>query len=266
MINAIPYFYFYQIEIFSFALNLVAASAVISRILCLVIYYVEAKRLKLRYSVSFLLFACLVIFTKIASKTFYLVSRTFIHKEEFIFDIAVYPKGGIYLGAFLSTVPIVYFVTYFTKARKDFLKYLDVAFICHIVVMGAFRVATSFNHYHIGKETTMPWGLEFHFGEVRHEISFYETLSLSTLFLIVWKLRKKIKRPGLITLIVMAWVSVSRIITDSFRDESFDVTSRLSSGLTINQVVFILIFVISISLISHILNKHKGSIWRKKTK
>jgi prolipoprotein diacylglyceryltransferase len=74
-------------------------------------------------------------------------------------------------------------------------------------------------------------------------------------------IRKKIKKPGLLALIILAWTSLSRFITDFFRNDDLPLANfkyanafissnyHLASWLTLNQLAYFLVFLVAFSWI-----------------
>jgi len=219
------------------------------------IVFSEAKRLKLNTRITAIIFILQMPVAEVFSKILFFISHKFFHQ-----NIYTYPSweglGRIYLGGQLGRVLTIITTTLVTKQDKqNTFKYFDVFLLGSIVSLLLYRISGLIHHAHIGKITTMPWGFVFQ-GEVRHETALYSIISLAILFIVAWKIRKKIQVPGFLSLIIISWISSSRFIIDFFRRSDRNMNYRLWDTITINQLVFFFLAVISISIIVYTI-RHK---------
>jgi len=86
-----------------------------------------------------------------------------------------------------------------------------------------------------GPPTDLPWAMSFPNGVVPthekvHPTPIYDTILLTAIFLILWKLRKKNFGPGVMISLYMILVGVERLATEVFRR-----TAEVAFGLTMAQ-------------------------------
>jgi len=281
MFYAIPYF---GLEVFHIAgIPPVITLIIIAKILGIIVLLVEGYRLKLRLRTILVLFFLFQIIYEFFTRSLYFISHIFMHKdltiEAFIQKLSdvnivasffVPPSilgpilivknnfnleplqgqigGRIYFGLLAATIIMPLIATYITRERGNIRKYYDAFFLAHVIELLFNRVANLSTHYHIGKETTFFLGMHYG-GKIRHETALYSVASLTILFAISWFLRKKIDIPGLLALIILCWICLSRVTFDFFRRNDAGMNYQVLGSLTLNQLVYFLIFAISFFLI-----------------
>lgn len=81
-----------------------------------------------------------------------------------------------------------------------------------------------------GRPTVLPWGIDFGDGIARHPTQIYEALFDFALFLLLWRLQKRVQRPGALFGIFMSSYLPARFLLEFLRVEP-----RLWPGLTAFQ-------------------------------
>jgi len=251
--NFSPYFHF--LEIAGYVIPTWVIFFWVGQVAKAGIVFSEAKRLKLDKHITAIIFVVQMIAGELFAKILFFISHKFLHQ-----NIHFYPHwknlGRVYLGGELGRVLTIATTTLITRQTKqNTFKYFDTFLLSSVISLLLYRISNVIFHAHIGKVTTMPWGFVFQ-GEVRHETALYSVISLIILFIFAWKLRIKIQVPGFLSLIIVSWISLSRFIIDFFRRSDRNMNYRLWDTITINQVVFFFLFIVSISIMVHII-KHK---------
>jgi phosphatidylglycerol:prolipoprotein diacylglycerol transferase len=150
-------------------------------------------------------------------------------------------QGGMifYGGALLA---FLFGFLYIKKHRLNFWQIADLT--APSLALGLFvgRIGCFLIHDHLGKTMKHPmfFGIDY-FGEVRHEPALYELVFGLLMFLVLWFIRKRIKKEGLLFLIFLFSYSVVRFFIDYFRE--FD--ERLL-GLTGSQYVSLVLFFLAL--------------------
>lgn len=252
---------------FGYEIEIVPIMTVICVIAYFLIVFFETKRLKLNLAASTLIFLLTFALYNIIGRVFFALSHIFLHQDfehqNKIFGF--YTNQKIVFGFLFAQLFSVLIGVYVYEKRKEIRKYFDVfLFACTSLLF--IRLGGALTHYPVGKITDSFWG-NYYFRNYRHEPALYEAISLFALFLVAFFIRKKIRTEGILALIIVAWMSLSRVITDFFRskdlplkgltDQKFngaDISSNFhfESGLTLNQVNYFLLFlyaIISITLI-----------------
>jgi prolipoprotein diacylglyceryltransferase len=214
----------------------------------LIFLFREARKINLDKAKIFFIFVLQLFLMYFFAKLFFFISHDFLHNDGANFKITEFWRAGrIYAGTLFGFVLAVFLGSVFFKEKKQFLVYLDLFLWAHLIVLFFYRLGNVLYQSHIGKITTMPWGMEFR-GEIRHETSIYEAISLLVLFLVVFWLRKKTRNSvGITTFFILGWMSLSRVITDFFRSDDLPISNfHFQNGLTLNQVFYFLVFVASV--------------------
>ena len=108
------------------------------------------------------------------------------------------------------------------------------------------RIGCSLIHDHPGRETDVPWGVDFN-GTTRHEPAYYLVLNalLMFIFFLIMKRRPIAKKEGFFISAFMIWEGFSRFWLDFTRDPNVD--TRIA-GLTFAQYFSIFLFIGGITI------------------
>jgi len=239
----------------------------------ILILVIETKRLSLDAATTLMMYLIYFVLGNLLSRGLFIFSRIYLH-NDFAYQEKVfyfYTAQKVSIGKLIGLALAVLIGAYLSGRIKDIYKYYD-AFFLGLTATLFLRIGDALNHYHPGKITSPDWGV-FYLGSYRHEPSLYEAVSLTVLLIFAWLVRKKIKKPGFLSLIILAWTSLSRFITDFFRnndlplknvlyENSFYSTNyHLNSWLSLNQLVYLMIFIASLGVMIYIL-KTRGSIFQ----
>jgi len=150
-------------------------------------------------------------------------------------------KGGMifYGGGILA------FLFGLLYIKKHHLKFWQIAdLVTPSLAFGIFfgRIGCFLIHDHLGKimKHLMFFGINY-FGETRHEPALYESVFGLLTFFVLWAIRKKTKKEGMLFIIFLLSYSVVRFFIDYFRE----LDSRLL-GLTGSQYVSLVLLFIAI--------------------
>jgi len=226
-----------------------------------VIVVSEAKRLNLGSSATGTIFGLKMVLGEIFGKVLFWISHLMLHRDIRPDRILKWDSlGRIYFGELLGIILGVFAGVFIFKERKNMAKFFDVFLLGHLGFIFFYRIGNLANHSHIGKITTVPWGFWYN-GQIRHDPTLYELISIAALFSLAWILRKKVSRPGILSLIIIGWVSLSRFITDFFRSNDLPTSNfHFQNGLTLNQVAYGIIFVLCIGIIYCLIRKNNDSL------
>lgn len=164
--------------------------------------------------------------------------------------------GMSYHGGLVGAVIALY-----VYAKRNGLSFVNVSdFIVPAIPLGYFwgRLGNFLNGELYGRVTDFRWGMFFPraaFADggnvLRHPSQLYEaTLEGLALFLILWPLRTKAKRPGILTALYLAGYGLARFTAEYFREPdrqigylgSFTLGQILSFGMIIAGVIMLKIF------------------------
>ena len=247
-------------------------------VICVIAYFLiailETRRLKLNPATSVLIFLLTFTLYNIIGRIFFAFSHIFFH-QDFEYQNKIfgfYTNQKVVFGFLFAQVLAIFIGVYVYEKKKDIKKYFDV-FLFACTSLFFIRLGGALTHYPVGKITDSFWG-NYYFRSYRHEPALYEAISLLILFFIALLIRKKIKTGGLLALIIVAWMSLSRVFTDFFRSKDLplkglidprfqgsDISSNFhfENGLTLNQVNYFLLFLYAIiSIILILIVKKRG--------
>jgi len=282
----IPHFELPYIFIAGKLIPITLLALTIATIVNFIVALLETRRIKLSYLIIVITILIQYIIGGFLARSLFYLSQTLLHQSMDLSQILrskieivslfiplnftsipllltgdpPYPllreiMGLVYFGTFLSFVPAVFLNTYIIGKRKDFLKYLDIILIAQVASLIVFRIGNILRHLHVGKVTTMPWGVKFG-GEIRHETAFYSVFSFLILSVFIWKTRGKIKTPGVMSFIIMAWISSSIFIIDFFKKSDGNMNYRFWDIITANQIAYFFAFILCVFAIKFLYKKH----------
>jgi len=155
--------------------------------------------------------------------------------------------GGIVGGILAAWI-------YLRRKRVSFWRLADCVAPALILGQAFGRFGNFMNGDAHGVPTTLPWGMVFspetvagrQFPSIpRHPVMLYELLLNVSIFLVIWLgLRKKDHAPGFIFAAYVAMYSVIRCFVESFRADSLMMGNWRTA-----QVVSVLLFIVSVSII-----------------
>lgn len=147
-----------------------------------------------------------------------------------IWDGGMVWHGGI-LGALLAAF------IYIKIKKLNFWKYIDVVAIGVPLGHAIGRIGCYLAGYHLGKETTVPWAVNY-MGQLLHPIPLYEIIALLGIFGLMFSLRKKKFFDGALFSIYILSYAVIRFFLDFLRaDPTY-------FGLTVAQYTSIVLIII----------------------
>ena len=109
--------------------------------------------------------------------------------------------------------------------------------------MGIFigRIGCSLINDHQGAVTNLPWAILWPDQILRHPVAEYLALNGLIMFLVLWFLRNKIKKPGYLFIIFLVWHSISRFLLDFTRVTDTSLADFQYRGLFVSQWISLFI-------------------------
>ena len=176
-------------------------------------------------------------------------------------DLISYPmhylllRGGLtFYGGFFLALFAFFVLT--KKHKESFWKVLDATAPALAIAYATGRVGCLLVGDDYGIASTLPWAMPFPKGspptlEAVHPTQIYETIIMSLVFLVLWKIRKKDRPVGWLASIYLGLAGLERFFVEFIRNT----TESPISGLSVAQVMAIaLILVGALKYIS--LRKH----------
>ena len=256
MLYVIPYFEYKYLYLWGYPLQTWVVLLLVGVTGFFLVIYWEAKRKNLNILAVWIIFLLDIYLAEAFAKFFYILSRLFLHHDlkwyTLLFTCSI---GRIFFGSLVGTLVATWLGVIIAKKTKDLYKYLDIVLTGEIAALFFYRVGNFLWHEHIGKVTTFPLGMEY-LGQIRHEVSLYETLSMFVLFCIIWGIRKKVTADGALSVFILLWISASHFLTDFFRVSDLPSSNfRLLNGLTLNQLAYLGVMLFMLGILIKLIKK-----------
>ncbi|MEK6886408.1 MAG: prolipoprotein diacylglyceryl transferase [Nanoarchaeota archaeon] len=189
------------------------------------------------------LLAYAVISGVIGARLFYILFYNFKFYLQNPFEVIAVWHGGLSFhgGLFGALIGVYYFSR---KFNYKFLQLIDVMSIPLALAAGIGRLGNFINGELIGRVTDVSWCFDFGDKLCRHPSQLYESLYSFFIFFLLWKLKdKKMKTGVLFSLFVMLYSSL-RFLTEFFRqpDSQIGFIFGLTLGQWLNMVMFVIGF------------------------
>ncbi len=167
--------------------------------------------------------------------------------------ITIWRGGLIFLGGFIGAIIAV--KLFCKKKNISFYKIADLCIIPLALSLALGRIANFINAELVGRITTVPWAVKFpgHDG-FRHPVQLYNSLANFFNFSVLWYLKNKKLKDGILFWSFLSIYSISRFLLGFFKAAD---QYGFILGMTIEQVVFIATFIISIIFLVKINGKNK---------
>ncbi|MBM3256160.1 MAG: hypothetical protein FJZ04_01680 [Candidatus Moranbacteria bacterium] len=216
---------------------------VLARVFFVMIVYREAVRLDLNRRIVIGIAVFNFFAVSFFEKILFFLSQKALHQSNLNLSLNNwFSWGRVYFGALIGLALAVLVGAIVSRSLKKIPRYFDVMLTASAVTLIFYRLGNFLGQTHPGTMTDFPLGFYFK-GVARHNPVFYELISLAILSVFIWKLRKRIKTPGVLALIITGWLSLSRVITDSFRADDLPASNfHFQNGFTLNQLAYFILF------------------------
>src|SRR3990167_10262315 len=211
----IPYYQFTTLNIGPITIQVWGLMVSLGIAAALVVIYKRAKRFGLDTQLIFGMAFWLLFGALLGARVLYVVyNPTYIFASFWNF-FRVWEGGMSIMGGFLGSLLAAYFV--WRKRRFDFLAYADVMLFGLPLGLFIGRLGCGAIHDHIGKPTTLPWGIAWPDGTVRHENGLYLSLKGLVLFVIMLLAHRKPRWKGFTTVLFLILYGTVRFFLDFLR-------------------------------------------------
>ena len=155
-------------------------------------------------------------------------------------DIFKFSAGGLmFYGGFFGALIAGW--ACIEKSRLNFWQIADI--LAPAIALGIFigRIGCSLINDHQGALTNLPWGILWPDGVIRHPVAEYLALNALIIFLVLWLLRARLKKPGQLFIIFLFWYCLSRFLLDFSRVTDTPLADPHYLGLFISQWISLFI-------------------------
>lgn len=170
---------------------------------------------------------------------------------NFLTGLKSFNGGAMFYGGLLGGVLGSWL--YLKSIGEKFWPMADLAAPAAALGIGIGRLGCFLINDHQGSLTTLPWGILWPDGLVRHPVALYESLAGFVLFALLWCLKNKLTRPGQLFLTFLASYAALRFGLDFFRATHCRLADPRYLTLTFSQ--WLSIFILAAAL-----------FWRSKKK
>jgi phosphatidylglycerol:prolipoprotein diacylglycerol transferase len=236
----IPGLYFSQLSLGFLDLQAWGLLVSIGSLSALFISLKEAERKKIDQEIIWNLMILALLSMILGGKLFYSV-LFLISSGGVVFS---FNSGFSFIGGGLLAGILVFL--YLKSSKQDWKKISDLLVVGFIVSLISTRIGCLLISDHIGKITTLPWGMQYIDGTVRHPVALYHILFLSLILLIIKRLQRKKTADGFLTFSFLSLYSFFRFITDFFRCSDLAICDAHFWGLTATQLILVPIFFVSL--------------------
>lgn len=213
----IPYKIFETISLGPIKIQVWGFMVALAFLFALFLGLVEAQRKKIKQNHILNLTFYLLLGGILGGRLSFVIVHLDFYSKNFWEIFKIWEGGMIFYGGAL--LAFFFGFLYVRKHRLSFWQIADL--VAPSLALGIFigRIGCFLIHDHLGKIMKHPlfFGINY-FGEIRHEPALYELASALLIFLVLWLIRKKIKKEGLLFIIFLLSYSGARFFIDYFRE------------------------------------------------
>lgn len=245
----IPWPNFRYVDIGPFNIYMWGVFVAIGFLVAYYLMYKNAKKPLEKKTVEELAFWSLVGLI-IGSRLLYVIVNYPYYADNLLEIFMIWEGGLVSYGGVIGALLAVFI--YCKKKKVNFIRYVDFMIPYVALGMAIGRIGCFFNGCCYGIETTLPWGVDFGDGVLRHPTQLYLALGDLSIFFILKNIKKRFN--GFFILSFAALYSVLRFSVDFLRDYE---NVYYFHSLKASQWIMIAVFAISIIVIFIKLRKRK---------
>jgi len=162
---------------------------------------------------------------------------------------AVWYGGMSFHGGLIGA--IVAGVIFRQKYQLDFWRFTDIVIVTVPIGLGLGRLGNFINGELYGRITNVPWGMVFPEGGPlpRHPSQIYEFLLEGMgLFTILWFIKDKNFKPGMLTAIFLILYAIFRVFVELFREPDSQI-GYIFGFITMGQILSVVMLLFGVSII-----------------
>ena len=184
----IPYFSFSEIDLGFIKIQVWGLLLASGFLLGLWFFRKQARKKNINDNTIFDLALVILASALIGARLFYVLNEWSYFVKNPLDIVRVWQGGMAFFGGLIFAVLLGWL--YLKKKGIRFWPVSDIVVISLALGEAMARIGCFFIHDHLGRLTTLPWGIKY-LGQVRHETALYSFLSTLILFLVLLILRKK---------------------------------------------------------------------------
>jgi len=213
-----PYFSFDKIQIGPIVLYTWGAFLALAFLYALFFILREAKKKGIDAEIIISSFSWLIIGTIIGARLGYVVQFLDYYFAKPVEILKIWQGGMTFHGGLFGLLIAAIIYAKFAKiGLRLFLQIADLAVLAAPISIAITRIGCSLINDHQGAETSLPWGIIWPDGAIRHPVAEYLIISALILYLILRFLRPKLTKPGQLFIAFFFLYSVFRFFLDFTR-------------------------------------------------
>ncbi len=214
----IPYFSFDKIQIGPIILYVWGAFLALAFLYALFFILKKAKNQGIDTEIIISSFSWLIIGAIIGARLGHVLQLSNYYLSKPIEILKIWQGGMCFHGGLFGLLIAAIIYAKFAKiGSRLFLQIADLAVLAAPISIAITRIGCSLINDHQGAETSLPWGIIWPDGTIRHPVAEYLIISALILYLILRFLRPKITKPGQLFFMFLFLYSVSRFFLDFTR-------------------------------------------------
>lgn len=254
----IPYFVFDQFSVGGFKMYTWGLLAGLAFSAGYLLTFFEAKKKGFEQDKIIWLAILMFLGAALGGRLFFLLQTPlrFVQEPNLLLDFG---GGSMFYGGLLGTLYLAWL--YSKKAGWSFWKLLDLLTPAIALGIGIGRIGCALINDHAGAATSLPWGILWHDGVVRHPVGIYESLAGFLLLVIFWWIKRNFlffkgglgkifKNSGNLFLAFLASYAGVRFFLDFTRESQGILADPHWFYLSTSQWISILIFIVSFSFVA----------------
>jgi len=231
-----PYFKFDKIQIGSVILYVWGVFLALAFLYALFFLLKKAKKQGIDTEVIISSFSWLIIGTIIGARLGYILQFSDYYFSKPIEILKIWQGGMCFHGGLFGLLIAAIIYAKFAKiSSRLFLQIADLAVLSAPISIAITRIGCSLINDHQGAETSLPWGIVWPDGTIRHPVAEYLIISALILYLILRFLKPKLIKPGQLFIAFLFLYSFFRFFLDFTRSTGTSLSDPRYWGLSTAQ-------------------------------
>ncbi len=214
----IPYFCFDKIQIGPITFYVWGIFLALAFIIGYFLVLRQVKKQKINPDIIYNSFSWIILGAIIGARLGYIFQFPKYYFSQPLEILKIWEGGLTFHGGFLGVLITSIIYAKFAKISKRlFFQIADLIALVLPISIAIGRIGCSLINDHQGAETSLPWGIVWPDGIVRHPVAEYLIISALILFFVLRFLKPRLKEPGRLFFAFLLLYSISRFFLDFTR-------------------------------------------------
>ncbi len=251
----IPYFSFNKIIIGPITLDIWWTFFVLAFLFGYFFTLKQAKKEKIKTKIAHHLTICCFLGGVIGARLGYILQFPGKYFSQPLEILKFWQGGFMSFGGVAGALIAAFLYLKLTKKLHLFFPIVDMLILIAPISIAVVRVGCALINDHQGAETSLPWGIVWPDGIIRHPVAEYLIINAIILFLILKFLKPRLKKPGQLFFSFLFLYSFSRFFLDFTRSIGTPLSDPHYFGLSITQWLSLLIMFSTVIVASSVFFK-----------